>query len=660
MVVCPACNSRYEEGITFCPRDGTHVVNDNSPTEVGKVLADRYRIVRKLGEGGMGEVYEAQHVYIEKKFAIKLLRTEIMSNQEAVTRFQQEARAASAIGHENIVEIDDFGRLPDGRAYLAMEYLEGVALADAAKEPLTIPRAVEVMRQVCTGLAAAHEKNIIHRDMKPENVFLVHRQGREVAKILDFGIAKVSGHDNTAPNLTRTGTIFGTPHYMSPEQALGKHLDKRTDVYSVGVIMYEIFTGAVPFRGDSFMAILTQHITATPARPRDVAPGRNIPEEVENAILKAMSKEPDGRFANMVEMANELARIQMALGGAPAQPQRTGGYQPTLLAADVLAARSHNAMAAAGSQAAMPRTGTPAPRTAAPVPRTVAPVQAAQSVAAQPAYVEPPIIDASPPKKKSSVGLILAISGVALAAAGGGGGYYYYTHFMNKPAPVVTNPPPVQKDPPPVVQKPAVKDPEKSGEPPAVVTKPKVVVLLDTRPQGASIIRDGQHIDETPANVEVAEGERVTFELHRDGSRDEEVVVDGSKKKVIVTLHKARAGEQHHHPTMPSPPPVNKPVPPPTQRPVAEQQPPVASKPPVSVEHVPDTTQPPPGRVEIPTGGPPPPLPTRGGAGRGPVVIPPAPLGQIPPKPKKQPVPRKGTDIYERVDKKEEPLDPYK
>src|SRR5262245_52604961 len=213
MVVCPACNSRYDEGIQFCPRDGTHVVNDNSGDEVGKVLADRYKVLRKLGEGGMGEVYEAQHVYIEKRFAIKLLRKEIMTNQEAVTRFYQEARAASAIGHENIVEIDDFGHLPDGRAYLAMEYLERQSLAEAAREPMRLERALEVTCQVCRGLAAAHAKGIIHRDMKPENVFLVREpSGREIAKILDFGIAKVSGADaHGNPNLTRTGTVFGTP-----------------------------------------------------------------------------------------------------------------------------------------------------------------------------------------------------------------------------------------------------------------------------------------------------------------------------------------------------------------------------------------------------------------------------------------------------------------
>src|SRR5215831_13863117 len=321
MVGCPACNSRYDEGIQFCPRDGTHVVNDNSGDEVGKVLADRYKVLRKLGEGGMGEVYEAQHVYIEKRFALKLLRKEIMTNKEAVTRFYQEARAASAIGHENIVEIDDFGHLPDGRAYLAMEFLEGQSLADAAREQIAIARSVEITCQVCRGLAAAHAKGIIHRDMKPENVFLVRRAAREVAKILDFGIAKVSGADGSgqSPSLTRTGTIFGTPHYMSPEQALGKPLDHRTDIYSVGVIMYEIFAGMVPFRGESFMAILTQHITAAPLPPRDVAPDRDIPPELEHVILRAMAKEPGERFSTMSQMLGELERIER---------ERYGGQRP--------------------------------------------------------------------------------------------------------------------------------------------------------------------------------------------------------------------------------------------------------------------------------------------------------------------------------------------
>jgi len=223
---------------------------------------------------------------------------------------------------------------------------------------------------------------------------------------------------------------------------------------------------------------------------------------------------------------------------------------------------------------------------------------------------------------------------------------------MNAPAPAPQ---------PPIVEKPAVKQPDppplKQPDPPPVTVTPKVIVLLDSVPQGAEIMRDGQRVDETPANVEIAQGETVTFELHRDGSRDEKVVVDGSKKKMVVKLHHAKAGDEHHHGKMPAPPIVNKPIPkPPVQQPPVQQPPPVNKPPVVTVEHVPETQPPPVEKVPV---GAPPPLPSRGGPGR-PVVIPPAPLGQVPNKPRKQPVPKKGTDPYERLDKQEEPLDPYK
>src|SRR6185503_5699212 len=290
--VCPACNARYAPDVAFCSRDGTPLVSDPGAMGadlVGKILADRYRVVRLIGEGGMGQVYEAQHVNINKRFALKLLRPEIVSNGEAVARFRQEAWASSSIGHENIVEIEDFATLPSGAVYLAMEFLEGLPLSERMRRdpPLTFAESLDVMLQVVSGLAAAHDKGIVHRDMKPENVFLGMKYGRPLVKILDFGIAKVSGAEGNK-SLTRTGTIFGTPHYMSPEQALGKPLDLRADIYSVGVIMYEVFTGRVPFEAESFMGILTKHITSDPKRPTEVSPDRGIPPEVEAVILKAM------------------------------------------------------------------------------------------------------------------------------------------------------------------------------------------------------------------------------------------------------------------------------------------------------------------------------------------------------------------------------------
>jgi serine/threonine-protein kinase len=283
---------------------------------VGQVIGERYRVVRKLGEGGMGEVFECHHVYIEKRVALKLLRREILSNAEAVTRFHQEARAASSIGHRNIVDIDDFGHLTDGRVYLAMEYLDGESLADLMRRGMELPRALRIMEQVCRGLEAAHAKGIVHRDMKPENVFLARLEGGEdLVKILDFGIAKVAGTDGSGSNLTRTGTIFGTPNYMSPEQALGRALDPRSDIYSVGIILYELFVGVVPFRAESFMGILSLHITAQPVPPRVQAPERHISADIERIILRAIDKEPSQRFGTMGELADALHALAGGLAG---------------------------------------------------------------------------------------------------------------------------------------------------------------------------------------------------------------------------------------------------------------------------------------------------------------------------------------------------------
>jgi serine/threonine-protein kinase len=293
-----------------------------SPNLVGQIIADRYRLVRKLGEGGMGEVYEAEHIHIEKRVALKLLRAEIMSNQEAVTRFRQEARSASSLGHKNIIEIDDFGTLPDGRVYMTMEFLNGAPLSDLSKQGLPLNRALDIMIQTCAGLGAAHAKGIVHRDMKPDNVFVTFTDGKDVPKILDFGIAKVTAADNNA-HLTRTGTIFGTPYYMAPEQALGQALDHRADIYAVGVILFELFAGTVPFKADSFMGILTMHITTPPPPVAQVAAatGRWVPPELEAVIMRSLAKSPAERFQSMAELGNALIAVyRQYVGAGSTQP----------------------------------------------------------------------------------------------------------------------------------------------------------------------------------------------------------------------------------------------------------------------------------------------------------------------------------------------------
>jgi serine/threonine-protein kinase len=272
---------------------------------IGKVVAGRYRVLEKLGEGGMGAVYLAEHVTIEKKVALKVLLHDYARKADLKERFLQEARAAARIGHENIVDITDFGDTPNHSVFFAMEFLEGVDLAQLIRTHGPIPwaRAKPILLQICRALGAAHSKGVIHRDMKPENIYLIEREGRsDFVKLLDFGIAKMSASDRES-RLTRTGMIFGTPEYMSPEQAQGNKPDHRVDVYAVGVIMYEMLTGRVPFKADTFMGILTKHIFEQPLPPSQMNPDVVIPVEAERIVLKAMDKEREQRFQSMAEMA---------------------------------------------------------------------------------------------------------------------------------------------------------------------------------------------------------------------------------------------------------------------------------------------------------------------------------------------------------------------
>jgi len=279
---------------------------------VDTVLADRYRVVKKLGEGGMGSVYLAEHTTINKRLAIKVLSPEFSHKQDLVDRFLQEARAASMIDQENVVEITDFGSTPNGSVFFVMEYLQGEDLSDTVKNEGALPwaRVKAIMLQIVEALKAAHAAGIIHRDMKPENCFRIKRGSNpDFIKVLDFGIAKVTSDEGEGKNLTRTGMIFGTPEYMSPEQAKGEKVDHRVDVYALGVILYELLTGRVPFTADTFMGILTKHMFEPPAAPSTVVPDANIPEEVEAIILKALQKDREYRFQDMESMGAAIEKV---------------------------------------------------------------------------------------------------------------------------------------------------------------------------------------------------------------------------------------------------------------------------------------------------------------------------------------------------------------
>ncbi len=280
-----------------------------------QLVADRYRVIRRLGEGGMGAVYLAEHVVIQKKMALKVLAPELARRPDLVARFLQEARSASRIGHENVIDISDFGQAGDGYVYIAMEFLDGQDLGNLVRSDgaLPWPRARNIIMQICRALRAAHDKGIVHRDMKPENIFLIHREGQpDFVKILDFGIAKVMGAgDENAPRLTRTGMIFGTPEYMAPEQAEGKDADHRVDVYAVGCIIYHLITGQTPFVAESFMAMLTKHMMEDPVPPSVRRPDLAITPEMDALVLKALEKERDSRYQSMAEF---LEAVTTCLG----------------------------------------------------------------------------------------------------------------------------------------------------------------------------------------------------------------------------------------------------------------------------------------------------------------------------------------------------------
>ncbi len=289
---------------------------------VGSTIDGRYRVEARIGEGGMGVVYRASHVVLRKALAIKVMRSEQANDAEVVQRFVQEAQSSSAIGHPNIIGISDFGTTADGSVYFAMEFLEGQTLGKAMEQgPLPVARAIDVFLQITSALEAAHQRGIVHRDLKPDNIFLVQRgDQRDFVKILDFGIAKVK---NAAAKITRTGMVFGTPHYMSPEQAAGQAVDQRSDIYSLGVIMFQVFAGQLPFDAESYMGVMTKHMFDPPPQPSKILPSLRGP--IEDIILMALAKKPEQRYQSMLEIKDDLERVRRGESALASQRAALGG-----------------------------------------------------------------------------------------------------------------------------------------------------------------------------------------------------------------------------------------------------------------------------------------------------------------------------------------------
>jgi eukaryotic-like serine/threonine-protein kinase len=474
---CRKCNSEWPDTMTACPKDGWSLTVESdatyAPPTGGMAIATpsastamaaapaydepppssdlvtgavvgEYRVEKKIGEGGMGAVYSAMHPMIGKRAAIKVISAALGTDASAVNRFVQEARSVNQIGHPNIVDVFAFGELPDGRNYFVMEYLQGESLADRIQRAaMPLGEAIEILDQVADALEAAHEKQIVHRDLKPDNVYLAAvRGGRTMVKLLDFGIAKLSTPDGPGSGggiaKTRTGMMMGTPGYISPEQARGKNVDHRTDVYALGCMVFEIVCGRLPFVADNAMDIVLMHMTTPPVRASAIWP--DIPPPLDDLIARMLEKEPAARpsltevrgvFGELVTsglvtlnngrgiaFGSGISRLQTPSGGTPrpatqnlavgTTPQSAApGTQPPMMAP----AKSKTALIAVGIGAVLLLGGVGAfmamkgddkptpPAVASPAPEPVkAPEPAVKAPEPEPVKAPEPVKSVEAPK----------------------------------------------------------------------------------------------------------------------------------------------------------------------------------------------------------------------------------------------------------------------
>ncbi|HHH30522.1 MAG TPA: serine/threonine protein kinase [Polyangiaceae bacterium] len=472
---------------------------------IGTKVDNRYIIKSLLGQGGMGVVYLAVHEALDRQVAIKVLKPDVSRDEKIISRFRREARAASAIGSPHICDVSDFGTLEDGSTYFVMEMLDGPSLSSILKgKPLKTERILKIGAQLAEALGAAHARQIVHRDLKPDNVHLVkHGDDPEFVKVLDFGIAKVANTGET--KLTQAGQVFGTPHYMSPEQCAGHEVDLRTDIYALGVMLYEMACGKVPFDADTLMGLLTKHVYEQPIPPRKLPAAVDLPAGLEAVILKCLAKKPSSRYQTMGELKADLEALQK-------------GHTPDAVMQE------------------LDKSLPPAPQS--PFANSMVPGEPPHSSRAE--------SDPSEQEKKGSGMKIALIVIPALAAAAFGITYFLMppetTQPTDPPPEVeVTQTDPTEVDPPedPPEDPAEVEDPTPDPEPdppPAVST----AVQLTTAPEGAEVFGpDGSLVGNTPVTiVKPAAGEApVEYRIHLSGFTDRSFTVGAmTQPEVLLTM----------------------------------------------------------------------------------------------------------------------------
>ena len=367
MKSCPDCSATYPDDYAICPKDGAPL-HDSTLWQIGTVVRGKYRILARLGEGGMAVVYKAHHELLDELRALKVIRPDLTRDSEFMSRFKNEAIMARKLNHPNAVRVDDLDIAEDGLPFIAMELVVGDTLKTLVQRvgPLPISLVLDISLHVCEALDAAHRLGLVHRDIKPENIVLIaQREGPPLAKILDFGISRLRQETPGAKGLTQTGMVIGTPEYMSPEQVMGKksgEIDGRSDLYSLGIVMYRMLTGELPFQAETTVEMILQHLNTPPRPPHHLKPELAIPEAVSTIVMKALEKDREKRYATGAEMA---AAIKKARGS------------PTLSARKIDWGALSTAAASFGAEKDLP--SSPAIRTSA------APVRPAATAAVAPA-----------------------------------------------------------------------------------------------------------------------------------------------------------------------------------------------------------------------------------------------------------------------------------
>jgi len=412
---CPQCGQTYDFEQRFCPRDGSTLRAPAGSNLVGSVLADRYHIVRRIGEGGMGQVYLAEHVKMRRRSAVKVLHQGMVNDPDAIARFNREASNASQIQHPNVAAIYDFGETEDGLIYLAMEFIDGEPLRKLIERQgaLTAAQSADITRQVADALEAAHEMGIVHRDLKPDNIMIARgRSGEDVAKVVDFGIAKATSGDDQ--KVTRTGLAIGTPEYMSPEQLSGDTLDNRTDIYSLGLVAFNMLTGQLPFPAVSSREAMIARLTERPRTLAEIKDDVAWPPALQTVMDRALASHPKDRYAHAGEFGRDLVKAVAAM------PESALSSTGTL----AIAAAHPNAPT-------VKRSVTPPP--AVPSATAITPP------AARPAVRRPtPLIAGAPTQvDDSGPGRIVLTAFIVLAVLvlGGAGAWYVYNSRIKAPAP---------------------------------------------------------------------------------------------------------------------------------------------------------------------------------------------------------------------------------